>query len=172
MSEYTRPAVEARDFRDESGAVIPYGARWTGSPPDGSYSRVSNPERFAPLHTVADALIEHLRAAYRVDVAALADSELPAATKAVAVTPARGAAGPWPRRSSRVPPGRSRARAAWCGAEFRRFTGGRQVGPQPLEPLVADDVGGIIVAGTGSPMAVAVACLCQAAPPPLNRFTA
>src|SRR5438270_3474905 len=94
MSEYTRPAVEARDFRDESGAVIPYGARWTGSPPDGSYSRVSNPERFAPLHTVADALIEHLRAAYRVDVAALADSEMPAATKVVAVTPARADAAP------------------------------------------------------------------------------
>jgi len=62
MPEYTRPAIKTQDFRDEFGAVIRYGTRWTGAPPDDSYSRVSNPERFTPLHTVADALIEYLRA--------------------------------------------------------------------------------------------------------------
>ncbi len=90
MPEYVRPALGRRKFRDESGAVIRYGARWTGSPPDESYSRVSNPERFAPLQTVADALIEHLRAAYRADIAPLAPSfTTPATTKLVAVTPDR-----------------------------------------------------------------------------------
>jgi Family of unknown function (DUF6226) len=91
MPEYTRPAINAREFRDESGAPIRYGARWTGSPPDDSYSRVSNPDRFAPLQTIADALIEHLRATYRVDVAPLAKS---ATTKVVAVTPKRADAAP------------------------------------------------------------------------------
>jgi Family of unknown function (DUF6226) len=90
MPEYTRPAITAREFRDESGAVIRYGARWTGSPPDDSYSRVSNPERFAPLQTVANALIEHLRAEYRADIAALAESF----TKLVTVTPDRADAAP------------------------------------------------------------------------------
>jgi hypothetical protein len=94
MSEYTRPTVTAREFRDASGTVIRYGARWTGSPPDDSYSRLSNAERFAPLHRVADALIEHLRSTYRVDVAPLEDSEIPAATRVVAVTPAKDGAAP------------------------------------------------------------------------------
>jgi hypothetical protein len=95
MPEYVRPAVKAREFRDESGAVIRYGARWTGSPPDESYSRVSNPERFAPLQTIADALIEHLHAAYRADIAPLATSfTTPATTKLVAVTPDRADAAP------------------------------------------------------------------------------
>jgi hypothetical protein len=57
MADYTRPTINGREL----GAVIRYGARWTGSPPDGSYSRVSNPERFEPLQTIADALIEHGR---------------------------------------------------------------------------------------------------------------
>ncbi|WP_424980865.1 DUF6226 family protein [Microbacterium sp. S308A+] len=33
-----------------------YGSRWGGSPPEDSYSVETNLERFAPLHTVADAL--------------------------------------------------------------------------------------------------------------------
>jgi hypothetical protein len=41
MPEYVRPAVQAREFRDESGAVIRYGTRWMGSPPDDAYSRMS-----------------------------------------------------------------------------------------------------------------------------------
>jgi hypothetical protein len=99
MSEYTRPVVEARQFRDESGAVIPYGSRWADLPPDGSYSRVSNAERFAPLLPVADALIEHLSATYLTDVAALEESAIaavdaPATTKLIAVTPERVDAAP------------------------------------------------------------------------------
>jgi hypothetical protein len=95
MPEYTRPVIEAREFRDEFGAVIRYGTRWTGSPPDDSYSHVSNPERFAPLQIIADALIEHLRAAYRADIAALAKSPTTSATtKLIAVTPEQADAAP------------------------------------------------------------------------------
>lgn len=86
MPEYARPAINAPDFRDESGAAIRYGSRCTGAPPDDSYTRVSNPERFAPLQAIAEALIEHLRAAYRVDIAAI-DESASATVKLVAVTP-------------------------------------------------------------------------------------
>lgn len=90
MPEYTRPAIATRQFRKDSGNLIRYGARWTGSPPDDSYSRVSHPERFGPLQTVADALIEHLRAGYRVDVATHNDSPTtPHTTKLVSVAPDR-----------------------------------------------------------------------------------
>jgi hypothetical protein len=95
MPEYTRPTIKAREFRDESGAVIPYGTRWAGSPPDDSYSPVNNPERFAPLQTMADALIEHLRAAYRAEIAALPRSPTTSATaKLIAVTPEQADAAP------------------------------------------------------------------------------
>jgi Family of unknown function (DUF6226) len=98
MPEYSRPLVTARQFRDESGAVIRYGTRWDGSPPENSYSHVSNPERFAPLQTIADALIEHLRAAYLVDVAALGKSSTlvdpSTTTKLIAVTPRQADAAP------------------------------------------------------------------------------
>ena len=86
MPEYTRPVVEARQFPDEAGAVIGYGKRWDGSPPDDSYSRVSNPKRFAPLQDIADALIEHLRLTYLTDVAAL-EHLTPDTAKLIAVTP-------------------------------------------------------------------------------------
>ncbi|MGO1851887.1 MAG: DUF6226 family protein [Microbacteriaceae bacterium] len=69
--EYTRPHVTPTVFEDETGATIQYGDRWAsndGMPPDDSYSVVSNPERFAPLHTVAESIIEHLTATYDVDV--------------------------------------------------------------------------------------------------------
>jgi hypothetical protein len=95
MPEYTRPTIEAREFRDEVGAVIGYGRRWTGSPPDDSYSRVSNPERFAPLQTIADGLIEHLRVAYHADIATLATSFMTRdTTKLVTVTPEEADAAP------------------------------------------------------------------------------
>ncbi|GAA2231671.1 DUF6226 family protein [Herbiconiux moechotypicola] len=61
MSGYVRPAVEAVVFRDGDGRVIEYGSRWEGSPPEDTYSMSAHPERFAPLHTVADALIDYLR---------------------------------------------------------------------------------------------------------------
>lgn len=97
MSEYTRPAIAALDFRDGSGATIRYGNRWGGPPPDDSYSRVSNPQRFAPVLTIADLLIEHLRAGYRADVAALDESSprwVPTTTKLIEVTPDRPDAAP------------------------------------------------------------------------------
>lgn len=93
MPEYTRPVVVARQFQDESGAVIGYGKRWDGSPPENAYSRVSNPERFAPLQTVADALIEHLQLGYLTGVAALENSS-PDTTKLIVVTPERPDAAP------------------------------------------------------------------------------
>ena len=43
--------------------VIEYGNRWAsrgGTPPEDSYSVDEHPERFAPLHTVAAALIDYL----------------------------------------------------------------------------------------------------------------
>lgn len=99
MPKYTRPAIETSEFYDASGAAIRYGTRWTGLPPDDSYSRVSNPERFAPLHTIGDALIGHLQSAYRVDVAAPATSSTTKAdgyttTKIISVTPERADAAP------------------------------------------------------------------------------
>ncbi len=69
MTEYTRPTIAAMSFRDAEGRVIPYGSRWgRGSPAEDSYSVTSNLERFAPLHDVADALIEHLARNYALTI--------------------------------------------------------------------------------------------------------
>lgn len=71
MTDYSRPDVEPRVFRDDLGGVIEYGNHWAdrgGTPPDDSYSVVSHPERFAPLHIVAEALIDHLVSTYEVRV--------------------------------------------------------------------------------------------------------
>ncbi|CAN5204251.1 hypothetical protein BH11ACT5_BH11ACT5_07970 [soil metagenome] len=58
---YRRPAIPSLEFRDESGAVIPYGRRWgMDSPPETTYSVTAHPERFAPLHDVARALMAEL----------------------------------------------------------------------------------------------------------------
>ena len=68
MSEYVRPVLPQQVFYDADGAVIDYGNRWQGmSPPDDTYSVVTNPERFAPLHAVAGALIEYLIRAFVAD---------------------------------------------------------------------------------------------------------
>lgn len=66
---YTRPALAHTEYRDADGQPIRYGARWgaDGPEPD-SYSRVSHPERFAGLHTVARALVDHLERAFQVTV--------------------------------------------------------------------------------------------------------
>jgi hypothetical protein len=70
VSTYRRPPLPVQAFRDASGAVIPYGRRWgTASAPEDTYSVVSHPERFAPVHDVADALVAHLVAEYDVDAA-------------------------------------------------------------------------------------------------------
>lgn len=69
MTEYRRPTFPVEMYRDEQGRPIDYGNRWGGeSPPEDSYSRVSNLQRFAPLHAVADALIDWLRDTFDVTV--------------------------------------------------------------------------------------------------------
>ncbi len=68
MTSYVRPSIDTPVFRDADGQIIDYGNRWHGSPPEQTYSIDSHPERFAPLHVVADALIAHLRDAYDVEV--------------------------------------------------------------------------------------------------------
>lgn len=69
MNEYVRPSIPERAYRDGSGAVIAYGDRWgIESPPDDSYSRTSNLDRFEPLHRIVDALIDHLVSTYEVTV--------------------------------------------------------------------------------------------------------
>lgn len=70
MAQYSRPRIPAQEFRDADGQVIHYGDRWPdGDGPDDTYEVVSNPGRFAPLHTIADALVAHLITEYEVDVA-------------------------------------------------------------------------------------------------------
>ncbi len=68
VSSYVRPSIDAPVFRDAAGAVIEYGARWDGPPPEDTYSVETHPERFAPVHAVAEALIAHLDDAYDVTV--------------------------------------------------------------------------------------------------------
>ncbi|AMB60586.1 hypothetical protein AWU67_15065 [Microterricola viridarii] len=66
---YTRPELSAAEYCGDDGQRIPYGERWgAGSPDPDSYSTVSHPERFAGLHTVAEALIDHLERAFAVTV--------------------------------------------------------------------------------------------------------
>jgi len=66
MEGYRRPPIERREFRDQTGAVIPYGDRWRDTPSeDLPYSVVTHPERFAPLVDVARALDAALPPAHR-----------------------------------------------------------------------------------------------------------
>lgn len=66
---FTRPVLAVPEFVDESGQIIEYGSRWgDDSPPEHAYSRVSHPERFAPVVSVVDALVDHLETWYDVDV--------------------------------------------------------------------------------------------------------
>lgn len=69
MSTYVRPDIDAPVFRKVNGQVITYGDRWGGgSPPEDTYSVETHPERFLPLHTIADALIAHLIEMFDVEV--------------------------------------------------------------------------------------------------------
>lgn len=62
---YRRPVLAPAEFKGEDGAVIEYGNRWLqAAVPDEAYSRVSQPERFAGLHEVADALVAYLLSHY------------------------------------------------------------------------------------------------------------
>jgi hypothetical protein len=59
---YARPELPPLEFRDADGSVIPYGHRWGfDGPPADAYSRTEHPQRFAPLHDVALALMADLR---------------------------------------------------------------------------------------------------------------
>lgn len=66
---YVRPPLPTTTYHSPDGAPIPYGRQWgdDGPAPD-SYSVDSHPERFAGLHVVALALVDHLSAVYDVDV--------------------------------------------------------------------------------------------------------
>lgn len=68
VKPYVRPSIDTPVFRDTGGRVIDYGSRWPGMPPEDTYSVTMHPERFAPLHTVADALIAYLRNTYDVQL--------------------------------------------------------------------------------------------------------
>ncbi len=69
MSDYRRPTLPTEIYRDDQGHPIDYGNRWNEGPqPDDAYSRVSNLQRFTPLHAVADALIDWLQSTFEVIV--------------------------------------------------------------------------------------------------------
>lgn len=66
---YVRPHLPPTTYYSREGEPIPYGRQWGEDGPDAdSYSVDSHPERFAGLHIVARALIDHLTAVYDVDV--------------------------------------------------------------------------------------------------------
>ena len=62
MSEiYVRPALPAVTFTDAGGRAIQYGLRWgSAGAPQEAHGRVGNPERFAALHDLADAIVAFL----------------------------------------------------------------------------------------------------------------
>lgn len=69
MSHYVRPVIDAGVFEDEQGRVIDYGNRWgDDGPPEDTYSVDPHPQRFAPIHTIGEALIAHLSETYDVSV--------------------------------------------------------------------------------------------------------
>ena len=66
---YVRPHLPATTYYNRDGEPIPYGRQWgEGGPDPESYSVDSHPERFAGLHVVVRALIDHLTAVHDVDV--------------------------------------------------------------------------------------------------------
>lgn len=98
---YIRPLLPERTYYSEDRVPIPYGRQWGNDGPDpGSYSVDSHPERFAGLHVVARALIDHLAAVYDVEVhedpahAAELLMEARDVLQAVKVTPRRSGAAP------------------------------------------------------------------------------
>jgi len=77
LREYVRPRLDLGDWRDEDGQPIAYGDRWgiDDDPPEELYSTCAHPERFAPLETVARALLDHLERRYDVDRVEVVESE-------------------------------------------------------------------------------------------------
>ncbi|WP_133767268.1 DUF6226 family protein [Amnibacterium kyonggiense] len=85
---FERPPFPQRTYVDEHGNVIEYGTRWPlEGPPHDAYSRVSNPDRFAPLLLDVDALVDHLQRWYEVDVRRSTDED---GTKRVHLRPSTG----------------------------------------------------------------------------------
>ncbi len=68
MSTYRRPDIAPLVFVDADGEAIDYGNRWSDPPPTESYSVTVHPQRYAPLHTVTTALIDHLGDTYDVEI--------------------------------------------------------------------------------------------------------
>lgn len=69
MTVYVRPPIPRQVFVGPDGVPFEYGDRWgVAGPPQDTYSVDSHPERFAPLHGVADTLVAHLVANYDVEV--------------------------------------------------------------------------------------------------------
>lgn len=99
---YARPAVAAPRIVDADGQPIRFGERWgMGPPPEEAYSVDAHPERFAPLHAIADALVAHLVSTYEASVLdALDDARAwfgergPAVLRAVRIEPAARDAAP------------------------------------------------------------------------------
>lgn len=61
MTACVRPAIEQQVFRDAARDVIDYGNRWgMEGPPEDTYSVATHPERFHPLHAIADALVSYM----------------------------------------------------------------------------------------------------------------
>jgi hypothetical protein len=86
---FAMPPLPVGRWLDAEGAPIAFGERWgMGGPPESAYAVVSHPERYAPLHDVADALVAHLVAEYDcvVQEAATEPHEL----RAVRLQPASG----------------------------------------------------------------------------------
>ncbi|WEK61434.1 MAG: DUF6226 family protein [Candidatus Microbacterium colombiense] len=85
---FERPPFPDREYRDSDGQIIPYGNRWVdGPPPEEAYSRLSHPERFAPLLCDLDAVVAYLAAHYVVDV----DRQTVGPETRVALRPSTGA---------------------------------------------------------------------------------
>lgn len=98
---YRRPPLPQQVFHTPEGRPIAYGKRWEeDDPPEEAYSRITHPERFAGLHQVADALVDHLTGTYEVqsvqDLSCAQDllyvPDHP--TRATRLTPARPDAAP------------------------------------------------------------------------------
>ncbi|MEO7588349.1 MAG: DUF6226 family protein [Arachnia sp.] len=100
MTSYVRPAIHPVVVRDTDGQVIDYGNRWGSAPPADTYSVDTHPERFQPLHTVADALLAHVQDNFLVDTLAESGTvrdllrEPADVIRAVRVTPRLSSAAP------------------------------------------------------------------------------
>ncbi len=71
LEGYRRPVTGEQNYFNDRGTPISYGQRWPGQPGEESYTVTVHPQRFAPLHTVAQALVDWLCA--RFEVRALQD---------------------------------------------------------------------------------------------------